>query len=202
MKRSKHQSNYDAHIHELHVERSRAAQQSCRRWAALHYVRLKSILITVGVAGTTFYLQAQPAPSAEATNSDHTVAVHYEKDIPIPKAVAQELQSETLEMIRTANYNSRMPHQGVWRRPEPVSKITQHYRELVATGKYVLVVWAQPQKVQTVLGETITVETIVELEKPGVWMCNVDDEGRLVHLGKFRRDILTKMEKLVKQLVK
>ena len=73
---------------------------------------------------------------------------------------------------------------------------------MVANGKYVLIVWGHPQKVQSVIGEVTAVEAIVELEKPGVWMCVADDEGRLADLGKFRGDILTKMEKLIRELVK
>ena len=163
---------------------------------------LKLLILAVIVAGTAPWMRAQSALPLTGTNSDYTITVHYSTDIPVSKAVAQKLQSDVLEMIRSANYNSGMPHKGVWQHPEPVSEITRHYRELVANGKYVLVVWAQPQKLQTVLGEITTVETIVELERPGLWMCCVDDEGRLVHLGKFRGDVLTRIERLVKQLAK
>src|SRR5438876_1908325 len=136
------------------------------------------------------------------TNSECSVVVHYGKDITVPEAIAQKLQSDVCEMMKTANYNSRMPHRGVWQHPESISEITRRYRDVVANGKYVLIVWWHPQKVQSVIGEVTAVEAIVELEKPGVWMCVVDDEGRLAHLGKFRGDILTEMEKLVRELVK
>jgi hypothetical protein len=167
---------------------------------------IKSILAAVATAATAFCLQAQPAPSAEATNSDYTVTLHYEKDVPVSKTVAQKLQSDVVEMMKTANWNSRTgwgresrPHVG---QQESVSEITRHYRKLVASGKYVLIVWAHPKKVQTVSGEVTTCETILELEKPGVWMCNLDDEARLVRFGKFSGPMLVKLEEFVRQLVK
>ena len=163
---------------------------------------LKCLAIGLIAAGSVSWTRAQSSVALPGADTNYTVVLHNGTDVPVSPAVAQELRSDVLEMAKSANYNSRMPHQGVWQHPEPVSEIARHYRELVTTGKYVLVIWGHPQRVRTVLGEITSVEMIVELEKPGVWMCNVDDEGRLVHLGKFRGDLLTKVETLAKQLVK
>ena len=180
--------------------RRRSLYRSLVHRSSMHAHRL--VVAVVGMAAITCCVQAQAAFTPETTNSEYSVVVHYGKDITVPQAIAPKLQSDVLEMMKTANYNSRMPHRGVWQHAESISEITRRYRDVVANGKYVLIVWGHPQKVQSVIGEVTAVEAIVELEKPGVWMCVVDDEGRLAHLGKFRGDILTKMEKLIRELVK
>lgn len=137
-------------------------------------------------------------------NPPYTVTVRYGTNIPVSKEVAQELESSVLKMLRSANYNSGKPHKGVWQRPERVSEIARYYRNLTANGKYVLVVWAQPRQIQTALGEITAIEAIVEVERPnaGCWMCSLDPDGRLVHLGKFDGRALLSMEKLVRELAK
>jgi hypothetical protein len=163
---------------------------------------IKALGIVVGVASTAFFFQARPGNSAEVTSSDYTVTLHFEKDILISKMVAQELESDVVEIMKTANYNSRTPPRD---RPDnrlSISEVTQGYRKVVANGKYVLIIWACPQKVQTVGGEVTTCETILALELPGAWMFNVDDEGRLIHVGKFSGPMSMRLEEFVRKLVK
>ncbi len=161
---------------------------------------LKLLVAAAITVGASLWTQGQPSSPAGDLVSNYSVTVRYGTNLPVSKSVAQELESDVLDMVRNANYNSAMPHKGVSQRPEPATDITQHYRELVAAGKYVLVKWATPQKLETVLGGVSIVEAIVELDRPGVWMCVMDPEGRLIHLGKFRGDALAALEKRVRQL--
>jgi hypothetical protein len=160
-------------------------------------LKLFAAAITVGAS---FWALGQQFAPARDSSLDYSVTVHYGTNLTVPRAVAQRLESDVLQMLRSANYSSAMRHQGVWQHPEPASEIARRYRELVAGGRYVLATWHQPQKVKSALGELTVVEAIVELERPGVWMCALDPDGRLIHLGKFRGDALADVENLVRQL--
>jgi hypothetical protein len=130
-----------------------------------------------------------------ATNASCRVVVHYGKDVTVTNAaLAKQFESDVLELIKSANYNSQKPHRGVWRHPESASAITSHYRDLISHGDYIVVTWAQPQHVNGVVGDVDVKEAIVELEKPGAWMCIVDQDGRLSRLGKFSGKVLVHLE--------
>ncbi len=164
-------------------------------------MKLLKLVIAAAIAvGASLCTQGQQSSPAPDSALNYRVTVHYgTNNLTAPRTLAQQLESDVVQMIRSANYNSAIASKGVWQHPEPVSEITQHYRELLAHGNYVLVKWTQPKKLQTILGDFAAVEAIVELERPGVWMCAFDPEGRLIHLGKFRGDLLANMEKAVRQ---
>jgi len=148
-------------------------------------------------------LKSANVPTPTGKPSD-IVILHFGKDIPLSQTDAQKLKSDVVEIMKTANYNSRSG----WgptsspgsRSDEDVSEITHHYRKLVSRGNYVLVVWAQPQKMQALHGELTTCETIIELEKPGAWMCNLDEEARLIRLGKFDGPMRVRLDQFARQL--
>ncbi len=148
-------------------------------------------------------LKVANIPSPTGKPSD-IVILHFGKDILLSQTDAQKLKSDVIEIMKTANYNS----ESGWgptsrhgsRSDEDVSEITHHYRKLVSRGNYVLVVWAQPQKVQALRGELITRETIIELEKPGAWMCNLDEEARLIRLGKFDGAMRVRLDQFARQI--
>jgi hypothetical protein len=132
-------------------------------------ILLSSVTASVASDATNQLVSAQP---------DYKVVVYYERMIPVSQEVAQKIQTDLLEMMKTAAYNSRAPRHG-WRQTT-VPELTTGYRNVITSEKYVLATWAHPQKVQTVGGEVTTCETILALEIPGAWMYNVDEEGRLI----------------------
>src|SRR5207249_6172261 len=147
-------------FHALHGScRRRSRYRSLVHRFRMHAHRL--VVAVVGMAAITCCVQDQAAFTPETTNSEYSVVVHYGKDITAPEAIAQKLQSDVLEMMKTANYNSRMPDRGVWQHPESISEITRRYRDVVANGKYVLIVWGHPQKVQSVIGERSSLDTLI-----------------------------------------
>jgi hypothetical protein len=160
--------------------------------------RIYAFGILLVAASTSFASEETNRPTA--LPSEYTVTPRYEKDVPITQSVAEKLESDIVAIMRTANYNSRAPRPG-WSQTD-VAELTKGYRKVIESGKYVIITWAQPQRVQTVGGEVTTYETVLALEMPGSRMYNVDNEGRLVHIGKFSGAMKIELDEFVRRLVK
>src|SRR5437762_12496630 len=96
---------------------------------------LKLLFAAAITVGSSLWTQGQPSSPAADLGSNYSVTVRYGTNLPVSKSVARELELDVLQMVRSANYNSAMPHKGVWQRPEPATDITEHYRKLVTAGK-------------------------------------------------------------------
>jgi hypothetical protein len=108
-----------------------------------------------------------------ASKSDYTVALHYEKEIPLNSEAVQTLYSNAVDLLETSNFNSRAP---LW--DWSISKLHEQYRQTVS-GKYLIVSFKVPRKFATVGGEVSVREIVIGINRPDFAsaLFTIDGEG-------------------------
>ena len=131
-----------------------------------------------------------------ASKSDYTVALHYEKEIPLNSEAVQTLYSNAVDLLETSNFNSRAP---LW--DWSISKLHEQYRQTVS-GKYLIVSFKVPRKFATVGGEVSVREIVIGMNRPDYAsaLFTIDGEGRVVGHAKYSGPKCIELLNAVKQI--
>jgi hypothetical protein len=141
----------------------------------------------------------ETAPTAPAT-SDGKVTLHDGKDIPLSDNAAQTLRSKALKLLESSNFNSSVAK---WRELWGTAKIQNAYRKAVA-GKFLLLTFDQPQKMNTTGGDVTVTEIVVSLngsDNPSE-LFTIDNENRVVMHVKYSGLLSVDLLDFVKSIAK
>ena len=125
-----------------------------------------------------------------------TVTFCHVKEISLKHPAAQMLYSNALILLKSSNFNSSKFSTREWTGPETeIDTIHEVYRQAIASGKYLIVSFKKPLKMETVGGVVIANEIFVSLNaRDRIGLFTIDDEGRLISHAMFSG---TRFQKLI-----
>jgi hypothetical protein len=130
-------------------------------------------LIVAALTGTAVGQGGNPA----------ALELHYGKESELSERQQAALQSTTLRLLRSSNFNSER-HRDILN----VTPRQNHaaYRKTLS-GRYLVVSFETPQRFDTVGGDVVVLEIVVGLNRPDYAdsLFTIDAEGRIVVHGKY-----------------
>jgi hypothetical protein len=156
----------------------------------------------VAIAGLLILARVITGFSQEtaSTAPNGKVTLHYGKEISLPDDMAQTLRSKALKLLESSNFNSSIAK---WREIWGSAKIQDDYRKTVA-GKFLLVAFDEPKKINTTGGDIIATKIVIGLNRPDYAseLFTIDDEDRIVMHAKYSGLLCTDMLDFVKSITK
>lgn len=134
------------------------------------------------------------------SGAGYSVKLHYEKEIALAPPTIQTLYSNALQLLETSNFNSRNSPASSWP-GYGVTETQETYRQAVS-GKYLLISFKEPRKVNTLGGEVSVKEIVIGLRRRDIAssLHTIDDEGRVVSHGKYSGPLCSMLMDLVKEI--
>ena len=112
-----------------------------------------------------------------------TLELNYGKAGPLSESQATALQSTTLRLLQSSNFNSER-HRDILRTTP--REIHAAYRKTIA-GRYIVVSFQTPPRISTVGGDIVVQKIVVGLNRTDYAdsLFTIDAEGRIVSHGKY-----------------
>jgi hypothetical protein len=109
--------------------------------------------------------------------------LHYGRESQVSERQQTALQSATLRLLRSSNFNSER-HRDIL---NATPRQTQAAYRKTLTGRYLVVSFETPQRFATVGGDVVVLEIVVGLNRPDYAdsLFTIDAEGRVVVHGKY-----------------
>lgn len=112
-----------------------------------------------------------------------TIELHYGKPTQLSEPQRLALQSSAMRLVESSNFNSERHREILKATPVQTHAV---YRKTIA-GRYLLVSFGAPQRINTVGGEIVVREIVVGLNRPDYAdsLFTIDAEGRVITHGKY-----------------
>ena len=122
-----------------------------------------------------------------------------DKQAVLPADVQSRLRRQLTALLQSSNFHSGPDDK---RSVFTFPGVQQDYRDTVAAGKYLLLIFSSAQKISTAGGEVTVTEIIVGLRRPHSKnsVFTIDDSGRVIGHAKYSGTIFVELEKTVAEV--
>lgn len=145
------------------------------------------------VVGVITAFTAVGAEIVSAADPEYSLSLQYEGAAPSSPDEYRQLYDLAVAIVQSSNDNSRHP---LWN--WDLAEILSGYRRAV-DGRYLVVTYATPRKINTIGGELIVKEILIGLNgsQYASSLHTVDDEGRVVGHAMYAGELCIKMLQMV-----
>ncbi len=122
-----------------------------------------------------------------------------DKPVQLPDAAQSRVRQQLTGLVKASNFHSGVgDHYHLF----TSSGVQQDYRDAVAAGEYLLMIFSPAQKIETLSGDVSVAEIVVGLRSPNGRNClfTIDESGTIVSHAKYSAEILLDLKKTVGQL--
>jgi hypothetical protein len=114
------------------------------------------------------------------------------RQIALSEDTQQRVRQQVADLVRSSSFVSSSDAHHIF----TFAGVQQDYRDVVATGEYLLLIFSSPQKFTTGAGEITAAEIVVGLHSPGGQNClfTIDEQGRIVSHAKYSGMVLMSLK--------